>query len=351
MKIVFTGGGTAGHVVPNMALIEELKEKNQLYYIGTDGLEKQLLKPYTTDKSVEFFSIDAYKLVRNLTLKNFLLPFRLLKSIYQAKKILKKIRPDIVFSKGGYVALPVVVAAKSLKIKCILHESDMSLGLSNRIGAFYADKVLTTFEPPENIKKAQKVGTPIRQKLYGGNRLCGLKKMGFDGSRPVVLVLGGSLGSAKLNQTVRQMRDIASNIDFFVICGKGKADNRFDGMHFRQVEYVSDMQDIFAAADICISRGGANSLCELVSLQIPFVAVPLKRNSRGEQQENARFFQQKGCGLLLDDDNVNEESLYEKIKLLLDNINRFKANQKKLNFDGTLQIINEINTVRLQPSR
>lgn len=344
MKIVFTGGGTAGHVIPNIALIEELKGKNSLFYIGADGLEKQLLKPYVENQSLRFFSIEAHKLVRSLTPKNLLLPFRLIKSVSQARKLLSEIKPDLVFSKGGYVALPVVIAARSLKIRCILHESDMSLGLSNKIGSHYADKVLTTFEPPAHNKKAVKSGAPIRQNLYTGDRARGLKTMGFDGSRPVVLVMGGSLGAAKLNETVRELKNTLSGVDIFVICGKGKTDKSLDGKHFRQVEFVTRMKDIFAASDVCVSRGGANSLCELASLQIPFVVVPLSKNSRGEQLENARFFQNEGCGLLLEEDSLNEKTLNEKIGFLLDNKQHFKHNQSKLRLDGTSRIINEINS-------
>lgn len=156
-----------------------------------------------------------------------------------------------------------MIAAKGLKIRCILHESDMTLGLSNKIGSLYADKVLTTFEPPAHSKKAIKCGAPIRQSLYEGERARGLKLMGFDGTRPVVLVMGGSLGAARLNQTVRELKNTLSGADIFVICGKGKVDVSLNDRHFRQVEFVTRMKDIFAASDVCVSRGGANSLCEL----------------------------------------------------------------------------------------
>ena len=313
--------------MPNIALIEELKNKHTLFYIGADGLEKQLLKPYIEDKTLSFFAIEAHKLVRSMTPKNLLLPFKLIRSVSQAKKLLKEIKPDLVFSKGGYVALPVVIAAKGLKIRCILHESDMTLGLSNKIGSLYADKVLTTFEPPAHSKKAIKCGAPIRQSLYEGERARGLKLMGFDGTRPVVLVMGGSLGAARLNQTVRELKNTLSGADIFVICGKGKVDASLNDRHFRQV-----------------SRGGANSLCELASLQIPFVAVPLSKNSRGEQLENARFFQRAGCGLVLEEDSLNEKTLNEKIGFLLDNKLHFKHNQSKLRLDGTSRIVGEINS-------
>ena len=330
--------------MPNIALIEELKNKHTLFYIGADGLEKQLLKPYIEDKTLSFFAIEAHKLVRSMTPKNLLLPFKLIKSVSQAKKLLKEITPDLVFSKGGYVALPVVIAAKGLKIRCILHESDMTLGLSNKIGSLYADKVLTTFEPPAHSKKAIKCGAPIRQSLYEGERARGLKLMGFDGTRPVVLVMGGSLGAARLNQTVRELKNTLSGADIFVICGKGKVDASLNDRHFRQVEFVTRMKDIFAASDVCVSRGGANSLCELASLQIPFVAVPLSKNSRGEQLENARFFQRAGCGLVLEEDSLNEKTLNEKIGFLLDNKLHFKHNQSKLRLDGTSRIVGEINS-------
>ena len=335
--------------MPNIALIEELKNKHTLFYIGADGLEKQLLKPYIEDKTLSFFAIEAHKLVRSMTPKNLLLPFKLIKSVSQAKKLLKEIKPDLVFSKGGYVALPVVIAAKGLKIRCILHESDMTLGLSNKIGSLYADKVLTTFEPPAHSKKAIKCGAPIRQSLYEGERARGLKLMGFDGTRPVVLVMGGSLGAARLNQTVRELKNTLSGADIFVICGKGKVDESLKDMEgYAQFEYISDeMKDFFAMADLIISRAGANSICEIAALNKPNILIPLSaRASRGDQILNAKSYKKQGFSEVIDEDTATAEDLVNTVNSVYENRSKYiDAMKKSAGTGGVDMIVDLINSL------
>ena len=298
MKIVFSGGGTAGHVTPNLALIDKLQNE-QIYYVGTDGMEKSLTAPYVEKGKIkEYREISAHKLQRKLTMGNFALPFRLAKSVRQAKQQLLEIRPDVIFSKGGYVGLPVIIAGKKLKIPTIIHESDMSLGLANKICARFASNFLAAF-PCD--KRANVVGFIIRDEILNGDKQKGLATMGLNGSKPVLLVTGGSLGAKALNDAVASCPSLAERYDVFVITGKGK---KIDCNHVRQVEFVTNMNDLLAAADVCLTRAGSNTLAELTLAQVPFVTVPLTKQSRGEQVNNAQWFCSRGCGLQLSEDNL-----------------------------------------------
>ena len=302
MKIVFTGGGTAGHVTPNLALIDKLTSE-QIYYVGTDGMEKTLTAPYVQGGKIHrYCEITAYKFQRKLTLANLALPFRLLSSIRQAKQHLASICPDVVFSKGGYVGLPVTIAARMLKIPTVIHESDMSLGLANKISARFADVFLSAF-PCD--KRAEVVGLIIREQMLSGDQAKGLQTMGFDGSKPILLVTGGSLGAMALNEAVANCPKLAERFDIFVITGKNK---HLECEFVHQAEFVTNMNDLFAASSVCLTRAGANTLAELTLCQVPFVTVPLVKQSRGEQVKNAEWFVSRGCGLLL-----NEESLPDKL--------------------------------------
>lgn len=298
MKIVFCGGGTAGHVTPNLALIDELSSE-EIYYIGTDGMEKDLTKPYVENGIIKkYCTISAAKLQRKITIKNVALPFLLIKSIRESRRHLTQVKPDVVFSKGGYAALPVVVAAKMLKIPSIIHESDLSAGLANKVSAMFANKFLCTYP---TISKAQPCGALIRKAILHGNRQAGLSTMQFDGKKPVLLVMGGSLGSKAINDVICQTPQLANTFDIFVICGKDKKLN-CDFIH--QKEYVTNIADIFAATDVCITRAGSNSLAELTLARVPFLAVPLTKCSRGEQKQNANWFAQKGCCIVLEEDTL-----------------------------------------------
>lgn len=219
MRIVFCGGGTAGHITPNIALIDKLQEED-CYYIGTNGMEKQMTERLLANgKLKKFCEISAAKLQRKLTLHNLAIPFSLVKSIKQSKNYLKEIKPDVVFSKGGYVGLPVVVAARILGIPTLVHESDMSLGLANKISSHFANETFTTY--PVN-KKFKTTGAIIRNEIIHGNRVQGLRTMNFDGRKPILLVMGGSLGAKSLNDAICENRCLAEKYDIFVICGKEK---------------------------------------------------------------------------------------------------------------------------------
>lgn len=321
MKIVFTGGGTAGHVTPNLALIDKLQEET-LYYIGTDGMEKKILEQCVADGKIkEYCEISAFKLQRKFSLSNFLLPVRLAKSVRQAKKILKRLCPDVIFSKGGYVGLPVTIAGKSLGIPTVIHESDMSVGLANKLGAKFADVYLSSF-PCD--KHAQVTGVIVREAILHGNKAEGLASMGFDGTKPILLVTGGSLGAKALNDAVAACPQLAERFDIFVICGK----NKHMGCDFvHQTEFCENVYDLFAAADVCLTRAGANTLAELTLAQVPFVTVPLTKQSRGEQVQNAEWFVRRGCGLKLSEERLNDE-LYRAINAAYDNRDAIRTKQR-----------------------
>lgn len=340
MKIVFCGGGTAGHVTPNLAIIDLLPNDTN-YYVGTNGMEKYLTKSYLeSGKITQFCEISATKLQRKFTLKNFLLPFYLINSVKQAKKHLKSIKPDLVFSKGGYVGLPVVMAAKSLKIPTIIHESDMSPGLANKICIKYADKFLAAYPCH---KKAKVVGAIVRKNILAGNRQKGLDTMRFDGTKPILLVLGGSLGAKALNDAICACPTLAKKFDIFVICGKGKT---LQCPFVHQAEFVTNIGDVFAATTLCLTRAGSNALAELTLAEIPFVAVPLKKCSRGEQIKNAQWFAERGCGIMLDETELPNK-LEQTINALFEKRNNIRKMQQQQKFlFGTEKVLEEISEYR-----
>ncbi|MBO5772211.1 MAG: UDP-N-acetylglucosamine--N-acetylmuramyl-(pentapeptide) pyrophosphoryl-undecaprenol N-acetylglucosamine transferase [Clostridia bacterium] len=334
MKIVFCGGGTAGHVTPNFALMEKLIG-NDMYYMGTGSMEKRLTEQYVENGTlVEFREITAGKLKRKFALSNLLLPFTLAKSISQCKKHLKQIAPDVVFSKGGFVGLPVVIAANKLKIPTIVHESDMSLGLANKISSLYATKLFTTFDCS---KKGQTVGAIVRQSALEGDRNKGLAAMDFDGKKPILLVLGGSLGSVALNNALLKCKTLANTFDIFVLTGKGK---RVDCDFIHQSEYCLDMPSLFSATTLAVCRGDANSLCELTETKTPFVCVPLEKSSLGEQFDNANLFcNQKHCGVLLREKDLSQNTLSNAVLSVYKNLESYKKNQKNFCINGTSTVL------------
>lgn len=343
-KIVLTGGGTAGHVTPNIALLPKLKELGyEISYIGSyDGIEKRLI----TDFDIPYYGIATGKFRRYLDVKNLTDPFRVVKGFAEARKYLKKIRPDVIFSKGGFVSVPVVQAAASLHIPCIIHESDMSPGLANKLCIPSAKKVCCNF--PETVamlpkEKAVLTGSPIREELAKGDKLAALDMCGFTANKPVILVIGGSLGAASVNKAVRGALPMLLQ-DFQVahICGKEKIDNML--LHtegYIQFEYVkAELKDLFAMADVVISRAGANSICELLALKKPNLLVPLPAaSSRGDQILNAKSFESQGFSLVIDDDNLSAELLTEKVTELYFNRQSFIDAMGKSNQLGSINTI------------
>ena len=322
-KIVFTGGGTAGHVTPNIALLPFLqKEGYDAYYIGSyNGIEKKLME----DFDVPYYGISTGKFRRYFDLKNLSDPFRVLKGYSQALKILKELKPDIVFSKGGFVSVPVVRAAAALKIPCIIHESDMTPGLANKLCIPVATKVCCNF--PETIKyvpsgKAVLTGSPIRTELTQGSKLAALELCGFTANKPVVMVIGGSQGAASVNVMVREaLPKLLEDFQVVHICGKDKVDNLMLTVPgYKQFEYLkSDLKDVFAMADVVVSRAGANAICELLALKKPNLLIPLQAGSRGDQILNARSFEEQGFSMTVKEDFIDCDILTDKIKELYKN--------------------------------
>jgi len=326
-KIVLTGGGTAGHVTPNMALIEELRQMNyDISYIGSaDGIEKGLIE----GMKVPYYAISSGKLRRYFSLKNFTDPFRVIKGYFQAKRLLKEIEPDVVFSKGGFVSVPVVFAAKKRGIPVVIHESDMTPGLANKLCVKKAAKICCNFEATLShvpAGKAVHTGTPLRKELFNGSKERGLEINGFTNGMPVLLVVGGSTGAQRVNEAVRKvMPKLLENYQVIHICGKGKTDPEFDHIGgLRQYEYVSDdLKDMFAAADIVISRAGANALSELLALKKPMVLIPLSIGTRGDQVLNAEAFEKNGYSYLLREEDLSEENLLKAVETVSNNREKY----------------------------
>lgn len=327
-KIVLTGGGTAGHVTPNMALIPKLRELGyEISYMGSyDGIEKKLME----DFDIPYYGIATGKFRRYFDPKNFSDPFRVIKGMGEARKHLKEIAPDVVFSKGGFVSVPVVRAAATLGIPCIIHESDMTPGLANKLCIPVAKKVCCNF--PETFgmlpaSKAVLTGSPIRQELSMGDKEAGYRLCGFDATKPVIMVVGGSLGSAAVNQAVRDiLPELLKKFQVVHLCGKEKVDNLLlTTPGYKQFEYIkSEMKDIFAMADIVISRAGANAISELLALNKPNILIPLPTtSSRGDQILNAKSFASQGFSIVIDEDDLTNKLLLEKIHELYQNKDKY----------------------------
>ena len=314
-KIVFTGGGTAGHVTPNIALIEALQSEHwQIDYIGSIyGVEKSMIQAI----NIPYHAIHCGKLRRYFSWKNFYDPFNMLLGILESFRLLRKIKPDIVFSKGGFVGLPVVIAARLNRIPVIAHESDMSPGLANRLSFPFVDKICVTFDAAKShFKRQDKVeitGTPIREQLLNGNKPQGLALCGFTADKPCLMIIGGSQGSNTLNRAVRESLDtLVEHFQVIHLCGKGNVDPALvNRLGYCQFEYVNaDLADLFAAADIVISRSGANSLYEILALAKPHVLVPLSAQaSRGDQIQNARYFEKQGISVVIQQESLTPTTL------------------------------------------
>jgi len=316
-RIVFTGGGTAGHVTPNIALIEPLlKEGWEVHYIGSNtGMEKGLIAALD---GVTYHGIATGKLRRYFSWENFIDPFRVLKGCFQARSLIRQIKPDVIFSKGGFVSVPVVLGAG--KVPVVAHESDFSPGLSNRIASRFTDKVCVSFEdtlPHIPHGKGIFTGTPIRPALYAGSRERALAFTGLTGDKPVLLVMGGSLGAQKLNELVRAaLPTLNQTFDVIHLCGRGKNDCGCVSCGYQQYEYIDkELPDLFALSDIVLSRAGANSVFELLALNKPSVLVPLtSASTRGDQLLNAEYFEKKGYALVINQNTATTQTLVDAIQ-------------------------------------
>ncbi len=343
-RIVLTGGGTAGHVTPNMALIPNLQEAGyDIQYIGSyDGIEKDLI----TGIDIPYHSISSGKLRRYFDVKNFTDPFKVMKGYLQASKLLKQLKPDIVFSKGGFVSVPVVLAAKHRHIPCIIHESDMTPGLANKLAIPSATKVCCNF--PETLKylpngKAVLTGSPIRQELFQGNKERGLSFCGFTSDKPVILVIGGSLGAVAVNNAVRESLDeLLKHFQIIHLCGKGKVEPSLQKKQgYVQFEYIKkELSDLFACTDLMISRAGANAICEILSLRKPNILIPLSAAaSRGDQILNARSFEKQGYSFVIEEESLTREALVQAVETVYENRNSYVDAMNKSELADPIQTI------------
>ncbi len=343
-KIILTGGGTAGHVTPNLALIPSLQELGyEILYIGSyEGIEKKLME----SAKIPYEGISSGKLRRYFDMKNFSDPFRVVKGYGEARKLIKRFKPDVVFSKGGFVAVPVVLAAKHYHIPTIIHESDMTPGLANKLCIPSAKKVCCNF--PETLQylpkeKAVLTGSPIRAELLKGERLAGLQYAHLSADKPVILVIGGSLGSVTVNTAVRTiLPQLLSDYQVVHICGKGNLDESLIGTNgYVQYEYVdAPLKHLFAAADLILSRAGANSICEILALRKPNVLIPLSAAaSRGDQILNANSFARQGFSMVLEEEAITPDSLYQALHNTYQERTAFIHNMEQSHLNNAIQTI------------
>ncbi len=308
--IVLTGGGTAGHCTPHIALLPYLKKDfDKIYYIGSEnGIEKDII----LNENIPYYSVPCAKLNRSITLKNFNIPFKMLSGIIKAGKILTELKPDVIFSKGGYVSLPTVIAAKKRNIPVIAHESDYTIGLANKISSKFCKKILTSFpETAKSINNGEYVGSPIRKNIFSTTKKDALANFGFNGNKPVLLVTGGSQGSTAINNAVRDALDeLLPKFDIIHLCGKNNLYQNKTPKGYFQAEFINKMEHAFNAASVCVSRAGANSVFEIMSLKLPCVLIPLPKDaSRGDQILNAKYFERLGLASVLPQESLTAKSL------------------------------------------
>ena len=344
-RIIFTGGGTAGHVTPNIALIEPLLQEGwDVHYIGSSsGMEKDLIAALD---GVTYHGIATGKLRRYFSWQNFIDPFRVIKGYFQARRLIRQIQPDVIFSKGGFVSVPVVLGAG--KVPVVAHESDFSPGLSNRIASRFTNRVCVSFE--DSLAYIQRgkgtfTGTPIRPALYAGSRERALAFTGLDGKKPVLLVMGGSLGAQKLNELVRAALPILNEtFDVIHLCGRGKNDCDCVACGYTQYEYIDkELPDLFALSDIVLSRAGANSVFELLALNKPSVLVPLtSASTRGDQLLNAEYFEKKGYALVVNQNTATTQTLVDAINHVYENREQFASAMREDNCSDGKEVILDI---------
>lgn len=333
-KIAFTGGGTVGHVSVNLSLIPTaLSQGYEALYIGSkNGIEIEMIESQLPE--IKYYPISSGKLRRYISLENAKDVFKVLKGILDARKVLKKEKPDLLFSKGGFVSVPVVIAAKSLNIPTIIHESDLTPGLANKIALKFAKKIYTTFEETLNYlpkEKADFIGATIREDLKNGNAHNGYQLTGFNENKKVLLVMGGSLGSEKLNSIIRENLDaLLQQYQVIHLTGKGLKDDQVKKSGYIQYEFVKeDLTDLLAITDTVISRAGSNAIYEFLTLRIPMLLVPLGLDqSRGDQIDNANHFADKGYAKAIDEEQLTAQILLQELNEMEQERTRIINNMK-----------------------
>jgi UDP-N-acetylglucosamine--N-acetylmuramyl-(pentapeptide) pyrophosphoryl-undecaprenol N-acetylglucosamine transferase len=346
-KIIMTGGGSAGHVTPNLALIPKLKMLGyEIEYIGTkEGIERKIIE----GENIKYYPISSGKLRRYFDVKNLSDPFKVIKGIFEAKKIIKMQKPDIVFSKGGFVSVPVVLAAYLNKVPVIAHECDITPGLANKLVSPYCKVVCVTFpEALSTIKKGKGIvtGNPIRRELFEGSKIKAKEICGFKDEKPILMVVGGSLGSKVINEAIRaKLEKLILEYNIIHICGNNNIDKALESKNgYKQFEYIKDeLPHLLASADIVVSRAGANTIFELLALRKPNLLIPLSaKSSRGDQILNAKSFEKSGYSMVIQDEELTPENLEIKIKELYDNRYKYIKTMSASNAEKSIDLIVEL---------
>lgn len=346
-RILFTGGGTAGHVIVNTALIPSFQEKGyEVDYIGSyEGIEKELIQ---TMDGVDYHGISTGKLRRYMSKENLKDPFKVAKGILQALSIIRKRKPGVIFSKGGFVSVPVVIAAKLARVPVLIHESDYTPGLANKLSFPFADRILTTFpETMEHVpeKKSEYIGAVIRDELFRGDVEKARQMTEFRDSKPVLLVMGGSSGSEKINGAIRtNLEELLKSYNIIHLCGKGHKDESYSEKGYVQYEYVTDeLKDLLKLSDLVVSRAGANAIFEFVALEKPMLLIPLsKKVSRGDQILNSESFERQGFAHSLEEERVTEETFLEAIKRLDAEQENLRTEMKKYEVEKSKEHVIEL---------
>lgn len=351
-RIIFTGGGSSGHVTPNIALFPKLKELGyEIHYVGTmDGIERELIEK----EGIAYYPIKAGKLRRYIDLKNITDSFRVLQGFIDANRVIRRVKPDVVFSKGGFVSSPVIWASYLNRIPSIIHESDYSPGLANKLSMPFTNKICYTF--PETAKylpsnKGIITGIPVREKLLLGDAGKGRRLCDFSEAKPTILIVGGSLGSQAINKHIRDiLKDLLMDYQLIHICGKGGTDESLNNIKgYKQFEYVNEeLPNLFKMADIVISRAGATTLFELLALKKPNLLIPLsKQASRGDQLLNANSFKNQGFSNVLLEEDLTGETLLDYInKTYNERLKLQKAMELSQYGNGINKIIEVIESTR-----
>lgn len=347
--LLFTGGGTAGHVIPNIALIQRFLSLDwNIFYIGSKkSVEQKILSHYP----ISYYSIQTGKLRRYFSVKNFIDPFKIIVGIFQAWFLLRKHRPCVLFSKGGFVAFPVVIAAWLWRIPVIVHESDFTPGLANKLSFPFAKTICVTFsEAKKNFQRQSKklivTGIPIRPELFVGDAARARKHCGFTDDKPIVLIIGGGQGAAVINQTIRNaLTDLLTQYQIIHLCGQGKCDPAYENKKgYMQYEFAAEtLADFFAAAELVVSRSGANTLYEILALKKPHILIPLsKKASRGDQIHNANYFKEKGMSTVIPEEDLSKDLLIQRINEVYANKDEICHKLDNLALPDSIEIISEL---------
>ena len=326
-NIVFTGGGTAGHIMPNIAIIEEIKDNYNIYYIGTSGMEKEIIKKFNY---IKFIEIPSAKFKRSISPQNILLPFKITSSTRKAITYLKNIQPALIFSKGGYVSIPTALAGHYLKIPVITHESDLSIGLANKVIGKISKAICCSFKSTADKvgKKGVYTGSPIRPKIYKGNKSIVISRHNINTSRPTILIIGGSQGAKAINNVIWENIDkLSQKYNIIHIVGKNNTNSKIKNKNYHQLEFVDDIENYFNLADIAISRAGSNTIFELVATTTPMILIPLPKtkHSRGDQVDNANYFKENNLASVILQENLNINTLTSAIESTLKQKNFYIA--------------------------